>query len=237
MESAWTLNARSTQIPPGGAPRGDYRLGRSKDLAALPELAKVYKNDPVPELRELARQAGRYIQQENRPAPEPPSPPPDFEPEPASDDTPTPVTPVATTPTPPPAITEADVRRGQSHYRAARNLHEAGEQARAIKELALALHADPGLAHEPVFVTLASQVLGVPPRAAIRTLLDPERRQAAYGVASQRSAGATAAAGMRGRPDPGRAGAILAIAALGCESGDPSTRYIDGLRHRYTYGG
>ena len=85
-------------------------LGRSKDLAALPELAKVYKNDPVPELRELARQAGRYIQQENRPAPEPPSPPPDFEPEPASDDTPTPVTPVATTPTPPPAITEADVR-------------------------------------------------------------------------------------------------------------------------------
>src|SRR5690606_14816885 len=106
-------------------------LGRSKDLAALPELAKVYKNDPVPELRELARQAGRYIQQENRPAPEPPSPPPDFEPEPASDDTPTPVTPVATTPTPPPAITEADVRRGQSHYRAARNLHEAGEQARA----------------------------------------------------------------------------------------------------------
>jgi|GEM_PF-1491921 predicted esterase len=211
-------------------------LGRSKDLAALPELAKVYKNDPVPELRELARQAGRYIQQENRPAPEPPSPPPDFEPEPASDDTPTPVTPVATTPTPPPAITEADVRRGQSHYRAARNLHEAGEQARAIKELALALHADPGLAHEPVFVTLASQVLGVPPRAAIRTLLDPERRQAAYGVA---------VAAKRWRYARRRGCAVvpilaglalfLAIVALGLAiwwTIDPDT--IDGLRHRYT---
>jgi len=34
-------------------------LGRSKDLVALPELAEVYKNDPVPELRELTRQAGR----------------------------------------------------------------------------------------------------------------------------------------------------------------------------------
>lgn len=211
-------------------------LGRSKDLAALPELAKVYKTDPVPELRELARQAGRYIQQENRPAPEPAPPPPDVEGEPLTSDTPpTPITPTATVP-PPPAITPEDVRRGQAHYRTARNLHEAGEQARAIKELALALHADPGLANEPVFVTLASEVLGVPPRTAIRTLLDPERRQAAYGVAV--AAKRWRYARRRGcalGPILAALALIFALAALALAiwwTVDPDS--IDDLRHRYT---
>lgn len=210
-------------------------LGRSKDLAALPELAKVYKSDPVPELRELARQAGRYIQQENRPAPSPPPPPPDVQSEPTvSEAPPTPVTPAAAVP-PPPAITPEDVRRGQSHYRTARNLHEAGEQARAIKELALALHADPGLANEPVFVTLASEVLGVPPRAAIRTLLDPERRQAAYGVAVAAKRRYARRRGCALGPILAGLALILALAALALAvwwTVDPDS--IDGLRHRYT---
>lgn len=210
-------------------------LGRSKDLDALPELAKVYQSDPVPELRELARQAGRYIQQETRPAPEPPPPLLDLEPEPAPDDTPTPVTPAAPVAAQP-AITAADVRRGQSHFRSARNLYEAGEQARAIKELALALHADPGLANEPVFVTLASQVLGVPPRAAIRTLLDPERRQAAYGVAvAAKRWRYTRRRGCAIVPILVGLALILAIAALALAiwwTVDPDT--INSARHRYT---
>ncbi len=40
-------------------------LGKSKDAAALRSLADVYRGDPVPELRELARKAGVYIRQSN----------------------------------------------------------------------------------------------------------------------------------------------------------------------------
>lgn len=41
-------------------------LGRSKDPAALPYLATVVRTDPDLELRELARKAGQYIQQQNK---------------------------------------------------------------------------------------------------------------------------------------------------------------------------
>ncbi len=207
-------------------------LGRTKDLAALKPLAAVYHNDPVPELRELARQAGRYIQQQNTPAPEPVAPPPDVEPEPPA---PEQASAAAPAPSAAPVITRADVQHGQEHFRAARDLHEAGEQARAIKELALALHADPGLAKEPVFVSLASDVLGAPPRAAIRTLLDPERRQAAFRAA-------VAARRRTARRRGCAAGPVLAVLALLLAFGalaltlwwivDDDT--VDSIRHRYT---
>lgn len=38
-------------------------LAKSKDRAALPYLAKIYKSDSDPEVKELARKAGLYIQQ------------------------------------------------------------------------------------------------------------------------------------------------------------------------------
>ncbi len=55
-------------------------LGRSKDPAALRYLAAIFRTDPEPELRELARKAGVYIQQQQnspaeRTAPPPPAPP------------------------------------------------------------------------------------------------------------------------------------------------------------------
>ena len=165
-------------------------LGRSKDLAALPELAKVYKNDPVPELRELARQAGRYIQQENRPAPEPPSPP-------VSSRNQHPTTPAQRrSPRRPPRRRdrEADVRRGQSHYRAARL--QAGEQARGVKRLAL--HADQG------WRTAGLHDAGEPGARRAATRGDPRCsiRASAGGLAwqSRRSAGATLAAEDASRP-------------------------------------
>jgi hypothetical protein len=53
-------------------------LGRSKDPAALPYLAAVVRTDPDPELRDLARKAGQYIQAQTKgaaaPAAEPPAP-------------------------------------------------------------------------------------------------------------------------------------------------------------------
>lgn len=40
-------------------------LGRSKNLAAIPYLSKVFRDDPDNELRELARKAATYIRQNN----------------------------------------------------------------------------------------------------------------------------------------------------------------------------
>ena len=55
-------------------------LGKTRDSRAMPLLAKIYHSDPDPALRELARQAGQYIQThtaEQAPSPSeapPPSP-------------------------------------------------------------------------------------------------------------------------------------------------------------------
>ena len=38
-------------------------LGKSRDASALKPLANVYRSDPEPEIRELARKAGVYIKQ------------------------------------------------------------------------------------------------------------------------------------------------------------------------------
>ena len=38
-------------------------LAKTKDHSVLQALADVYHNDPVPEIRELALKAGRYVQQ------------------------------------------------------------------------------------------------------------------------------------------------------------------------------
>ncbi len=50
-------------------------LGKSKDRAALPLLKAVHETDPDPALRQLAAQAGRYIQQQAKAAPPAPPPP------------------------------------------------------------------------------------------------------------------------------------------------------------------
>ena len=40
-------------------------LGRLKNKVALPALAAVYRNDPDPDVRQLALKVGRFIQQES----------------------------------------------------------------------------------------------------------------------------------------------------------------------------
>lgn len=55
-------------------------LGKSGDARAIPYLADAFRTDPDPQLRELAKKAGRYIQQQTAQqeaaAPQAPSPPP-----------------------------------------------------------------------------------------------------------------------------------------------------------------
>jgi hypothetical protein len=52
-------------------------LGKTRDVRAMPILAKLYRSDPDPALRELARQAGQFIQEhaaeQTPPAPAPAS--------------------------------------------------------------------------------------------------------------------------------------------------------------------
>jgi len=50
-------------------------LGKTRDSRALPVLAKIYRSDPDPELRELALKAGQLIQENAAPA-APPAPAP-----------------------------------------------------------------------------------------------------------------------------------------------------------------
>ncbi len=66
-------------------------LGRSKDPAALPYLAAVVRTDPDPELRDLARKAGQYIQQATKGS------------SPGSAGVAPPIQPISTSPAPPAA--------------------------------------------------------------------------------------------------------------------------------------
>ena len=76
-----TLLGQLNDFDPAVRKQAIIALGRSKDRDALPYLATVVRTDPEPELRELARKAGQYIQQNaapkpaaNAPIPDPPMP-------------------------------------------------------------------------------------------------------------------------------------------------------------------
>jgi hypothetical protein len=55
------LGAQLKDANPEVRRRAVIALGRSKDIAALRPLAEVFRTDPDPEVRELARKAGLYI--------------------------------------------------------------------------------------------------------------------------------------------------------------------------------
>ncbi|NDJ60343.1 MAG: HEAT repeat domain-containing protein [Chloroflexi bacterium] len=63
-------------------------LGRSGDPAAMPSLARIFRTDPDPELRELARRAGVHIRRTTQGAPATAAPEPEAPPEPARADGP-----------------------------------------------------------------------------------------------------------------------------------------------------
>src|SRR5512145_2485405 len=120
-------------------------VGRQRCGEALPALAHIYHHDPVPELRDLALKAGRYIKQHQ--------PPPDRESAPRVE----------------------DEKLGQQHTRLALDAHLDGNKARALRELVLAYHANPALEQDEVFLNLASQVLMCERETAVRLLSDDQR--------------------------------------------------------------
>ena len=73
MPADTTLLAQLNDFDPAVRKQAIIALGRSKDPGALPYLATVVRTDPEQELRDLARKAGQYIQQNAAAAP-PPAP-------------------------------------------------------------------------------------------------------------------------------------------------------------------
>jgi len=142
--------------------RAIMQLAEARDPAALPLLADIYRNDPMPELRELALKAGRYIRQPvgaTRAHPEP-----------------------ATTSQSAPAlarpqeVSKRDAELAKSHLDAAINFHALGDPARAVEYLGKAISLNPALEKDRLFANLVMSVMGQPVAAALPVLVHPDRR-------------------------------------------------------------
>jgi hypothetical protein len=171
--------------------------GKAKDRAALSILAHLYRHDPVPELRELAGKAGRYIHKETSElpavieAPEPEPTPPAAEPEPEStapendypplaDLAPEPKSTVTTTvdhPAAKPAQPFVDDKAAVEAFKRARDLHRKNDWIGAAKALGQALGIDPALRDDSSMAALAAKITGKNPDEAIETLADFDARE------------------------------------------------------------
>lgn len=131
-------------------------LGRLGDKRALPHLAKIYRTDPDPALRELAFKAGQAIQARqsalNAPPPpaETPLPPP-----------PTPITaPAAVAPLAPRQPTDAERKRAREMVKTAFAYKARGEDHNAMAALARAFRLDPALRDDYQARNIASALVG-----------------------------------------------------------------------------
>jgi hypothetical protein len=128
-------------------------LANTRDPAALPPLAAVYRGDPDPELRELALKAGRYIRQE-------------------SDQVGS--APIASTG---PGVSKRDAELAQFYLDAATNYQTLGDRGRAIEHLGKALSLNPARVHETFVTNLILLTTGMPVDQAMPMLTHPDRRE------------------------------------------------------------
>ncbi len=175
-------------------------LGRSKDMAALPYLANVFRDDPEPELRELARKAGAYIRQQNgetsaaAPASSASAPPSYAAPAVSSlnEDgtvklrvykTPTPKEEARKPETEIPTrgreytVTKQNRDRAKSLVEFALSSNINGDNAQAMKYLAQALRLNPNLINDDYYASVAGSVTGESGDEAIRMIVDSETRK------------------------------------------------------------
>lgn len=139
-------------------------LGRLGDKQALPGLAKIYRTDPDPALRELAFKAGQAIQARQSTVSTPPPPPETPLPPP-----PSPITaPSAMIPAPSAEITsfvprqptDAERKRAREMLRNAFAYKTNGDDHNAMASLARALHLDPDLRTDHQTRNIASALVG-----------------------------------------------------------------------------
>jgi len=163
-------------------------LANAKDAAALPALAALYRSDPDPELRELARRAGRYIQQYAGAAPSapppPPAPPPSYSviaPAAAPASTGSLLELASAAPPAPadaPPVSARDQEIAQRMLDIATAHHINGDKGRAIEHLGKAVSLNPLLRREPFVANLTQALTGMDVAEALPILTHPDRRNA-----------------------------------------------------------
>jgi hypothetical protein len=191
------LIAQLESFDPEQRRRAIIALGRSGDLEALPHLAQVFRTDPDPQLRELARRAGIHIRDLNQarggaPATStgaqqrsvirplagaealagPDAPPPATEE--ATEDRRVYTGPVRGREY---EVSREDRERAKSYLEAALTLNMRGDNARAMKSLAEALKYNPNLINDGYFNSVVATVTGLEGDGAIQMVLDSTQRQ------------------------------------------------------------
>ncbi|GAB4527163.1 MAG: hypothetical protein OHK0046_44630 [Anaerolineae bacterium] len=187
------LNSRD----PETRKRAIKALAQSADRAALPHLARVYKEDSDPDVRELARKAGSYITKTAprddapaAPAPtktrvEAPVPKRTVQDDPGdfltADDMRMPETREML-----PAeirVSQANAERAKGYLDQAMDWHTRGDNEKARQNLQKALKADPRLMYDSYTTSLAASVTRLEGNAAVRVLA-PESIQRQSATAS-----------------------------------------------------
>lgn len=142
-------------------------LARAADAETLPLLVKVYRDDPDPALRELARKAGRHIKAQSQTPAVPPTVPE------VSESAVTEVSPTANRSL---NILEAD-QDAKWHYDRALDFHVRKDDAKAAAELSKIIRSNPDAVDDSAIRLLAGQITGLPPDEAIQTLTDKKARK------------------------------------------------------------
>jgi hypothetical protein len=144
--------------------RAVISLGKSNDYTALAHLARIYREDPDPDVRDMARKAGVYLRKNTTP-PENPIDNMKLTAQVTSE--------VAAVPLmknhPPVSVVDADKARG--YLRQALDWNVRGDDDRAVAMLARAFSADPRLSSDPVASGLAASLTNLPADQACHMLV------------------------------------------------------------------
>jgi hypothetical protein len=123
-------------------------LANTRDADAIAPLEEISRIDDDAKVRQLAIKALDYLgQRVQKPGKEAPA-----------------------------VVTERDIERARGHVDTAMSLVVNNENAKAAKELAKALQANPNLKTDPYFLSLAGSVLGVGSEEAVEMLRSGEKR-------------------------------------------------------------
>jgi predicted esterase len=137
------------------------KIAASDDPRVLRILERIHKNDPEPEIRELALQASQQVhkrtQQKQNSLPQPP---------PTTHDRSSTLEPDI----PQKQLSQQQKATAQWNVDRALDFHLKGKTAEAIKALGKGLQIQPDLESNPVVVNLAKEITGLPTREAIQSL-------------------------------------------------------------------
>jgi hypothetical protein len=185
---------------PAQRKRGIGAAAKSADRRYLKLLAHIYKTDPDPALRDLAKKAGVYIHK-HQAAPSTPQPAPPAPPAADTDDSftalrgdllgddaaldPAPMPPRKPAPAKPapaaPVMTAGGTfiaggvnpKQAEIHYNSAFEMHLKGANGRAALELGTAFHLNPAYADDPTAVAFAAELTGKPPEQVAAYIGNP----------------------------------------------------------------